>query len=313
MSLPELRPDFARYLDQVNALLGPMSALPTVAERRRRLQRLAEHFNTPYPNLANVSNESVPSPGGEVPVRIFRPSTGVNLPAVVYFHGGGWVAGTLDTHDYQTAMLCSLTGAVVVSVDYRLAPEHRHPAALDDCFAALYWVAKEARRLGVDPARIAVAGDSAGGQLAVACALRARARGTPRVALQVLVYPAVDSAADTASFDIYREAPVLSAADMRGYWDAYVGAARECDDEFSSPIRADLAGLPPALVLLAEIDPLHDEGEAFARRLEAAGVAVRLHRAAGLSHGFLRGIAVSESARAALQALCADVRHALER
>jgi acetyl esterase len=233
-------------------------------------------------------DRSIPGPAGPLRLRIYRPRGpgAESAPLVTFFHGGGWVIGDIDTHDGSCRILSRRTGAVVVSVDYRLAPEHPFPAALDDCDAAVTWVAAQARDLGADPGRLAVAGDSAGGNLAAAVTLRARERGGPAIAAQALVYPAVDFTTVRPSEMSNGEGYLLTAAAMHWFAAQYLGD-HDPSDPRASPLLADLAGLPPAVVATAEFDPLRDEGRAYADALRDAGVAVDHLEFPGLVHGFM--------------------------
>jgi len=251
----------------------------------------AEQSQLPFPAepVADVAEREIPGPAGPVPVRIYTPEGEEPRPAVVFFHGGGWVIGNLDTHDGTARKLANAAGAVVVSVDYRLAPEHPYPAAAEDCYAATRWVAEHgAAELGVARGRLAVAGDSAGGNLAAVVSLMARDRGGPALAFQLLVYPVTDPDFERASYRENAEGYLLTRDVMEWFWDQYVPEAERRHDPYAAPLRApDLSGLPPALVVTAEYDPLRDEGEAYARRLEEAGVRVRCRRYPGMIHGFL--------------------------
>jgi len=227
---------------------------------------------------------------------------------VVFFHGGGWVVGTLDTYDPLCRALAAATPAVVVSVDYRLAPEHRWPAAVEDAYAATLWASHNAAALGGAQHRLAVAGDSAGGNLAAVVALGARDLGGPAIAFQLLVYPVLDAAADTASWREYADGFYLTADGMRWYWDHYLGGADGRAPD-ASPLRAAfVGGLPPALVIGAECDILRDEGEAYAARLAEAGIDARASRHAGVVHGFFRWRAVTGAAETALQEAATALR-----
>jgi acetyl esterase len=229
----------------------------------------------------------IPGPAEKIRVRVYRPLSTELLPVVIWFHGGGWVVGTIESHDPVCRALANRTPCVVVSVDYRLAPEAPFPAGLDDAWAATQWVAKEALKLGADPSRIVVAGDSAGGNLAAAVALRARDAELP-LALQALVYPVTDFDFESESYLRLAEGLNLTRAKMQWYWEQYLGGADGLQPE-ASPMRApDLAGVAPALVQVAEHDPLLSEGEAYAARLEEAGVPVTLTRYDGVIHGFIR-------------------------
>jgi acetyl esterase len=238
-------------------------------------------------DVARVENRDLPGIAGDIPVRIYAPESSDPLPIIAYFHGGGWVFMGIETHDWICRRLANACQAVVVSVEYRLAPEHRFPAALDDCMAVTTWLAENGEVLGGDPGRLAVAGDSAGGNLAAAVALASRAEDGPRLAAQVLVYPATDAACATPSVVQNADGYLLTSAAMRWFWEQYLGPGGDSDDGYASVLRhPDLAGLPPTLVITAEYDPLRDEGEAYAQHLEEAGVDVATRRFDGMVHGF---------------------------
>jgi acetyl esterase len=241
----------------------------------------------PRPEVAAVKDLEVPGPAGAIPVRVYRPSHDEGLPLLVYLHGGGWTICSIETHDATCRQLANGAGCVVVSVEYRLAPEHRFPAAPEDCYAALEWTARNAGSLGGDAERLAVGGDSAGGNLSAAVSLMARDRRGPRLCHQLLVYPVTDHAFDTDSYRENAEGPLLTRDTMRAFWSHYLGSEQDGRHPYASPLRAaDLAGLPPAHVITAEYDPLRDEGEAYAARLAAAGVPVVQRRYDGMIHGF---------------------------
>jgi acetyl esterase/lipase len=261
---------------------------PTEARSRARAYS-ADRPAVPGRDTLDITEVLVPGPSGADPVRVrlYRPpGDGAPRPAVVYAHGGGFVAGDLDTEDVRCVRLAHDAGCVVVSVDYRLAPEHRYPAPLDDCYAALAWTASSAPALGVDPSRIGVAGASSGGNLAAATALLARDRGGPPVAFQCLVYPTLDDRMQTASVG-FVGTPMVDGSDVARCWDHYLGPDRSDTSPYAAPGRADdLTGLPPAYVMTAELDPLRDDGLRYAARLLEAGVSVELHQFAGAFHGF---------------------------
>lgn len=282
---------------------------PADAEKVRRF--LAEH---PMPGpeeptpVGSVTDRTIPGPAGEIPVRVYRPDGGGTPPIVVYYHGGGWTIGDLDTHDEDCRAMTANAGVVTMSVDYRLAPEHRYPAAADDAYAAATWASEHAAELGGDASRLVVAGDSAGGNLAAVTALRARDSGGPPLAHQVLIYPVTDVGQDTESYRENGEGFFLSAAHMRWYWGCYLGP-RDGTGPYASPLRAiNLGGLPPATVLTAECDPLRDEGNAYAERLRAAGVPVTMRCFPGMFHGFYGMPGLLDQATAAQQLVAAALR-----
>ena len=251
-------------------------------------EALATMLTTANPeDVARVENRTFPGPAGDVPVRIYSPAGDGPHPALVFFHGGGWVLGDLDTVDGPCRSLTNQAGCVVVSVDYRLAPENKFPACLDDCTAAVRWVSENAGALGIDGSRIAIGGDSAGGNLTATVALQNRDAGGPALCHQLLIYPVTDSRRNTPSYTTNGEGYFLSAAAMEWFWDQYLNDASEGENPLASPIRAsDLSRLPPATVITAEFDPLRDEGEAYAEQLASAGVAVESKRWEGTIHGF---------------------------
>ena len=265
--------------------------------------------------VGGVEDRSIPGPEGDIPVRVYRPATEGPYPGIVYFHGGGFVICDLDSHDGACRRLVNAIDAVVVSVDYRLAPEHRWPAAADDAAAALQWVADHADELGIDPSRLAVAGDSAGGNLSAVAALMARDQGGPRLAFQLLVYPVIDLSATRAEHASQRENAegyFLTTAQMEWYREQYLVEDAHGEEPYASPIKAPtLTGVAPACVVTAEMDPLRDEGEAYARALEAAGVPVTLYRAPGMFHGFFNMDAVLDGSKVAQRVAFDALRSAL--
>jgi len=266
--------------------------------------------------VARVQNRTIPGLDGcEIPVRIYYPlepdASDSGVPLIVYLHGGGFVLCDLDSHDACCRRLANGVGAIVVSVDYRLAPENRYPAALDDAWAATHWVAAHAAELGGDPSRLVVAGDSAGGNLATVVCLMARDRSGPPIAFQVLIYPVVDQRRKPSASHARSAPGVLTMVHMRWFTEQYLGPDGDRLDVLVSPILAELAGLPPAHIVTGEIDPLCDEDEEFARLLQAAGVATTVRRYPGMFHGFFNlpdDIPAAEQANADV---CAVVREAL--
>jgi acetyl esterase len=266
----------------------------------------------PPEDVADVTDRTIPGPAGDVPVRIYTPAGDGPRGVLVYFHGGGWVIGDLDTVDRPCRSFANAADVVVVSVDYRLAPEHHHPAAFEDCWAATTWVAEHAGELGVDASRLAVGGDSAGGQLAAAVSLAARDEHGPAIAAQILLYPVVDFDWTSPSITDNGEGYLLGRATMQWFWAHNLGAQDPGKDYRAFPLRAeDLTGLPPAFVGTAEYDPLRDEGELYARRLTDAGVTVTSTRYDGMIHGFLWTLGATPSGTRMVDDAVAVLRHAL--
>lgn len=282
----------------------------TTAEEARAVMASVLSAGEPPPVHA-VEDRAVPGPAGPVPIRVYRPSERAGLPVVVWFHGGGWVVGDLDSHDPMLRLLAPDAGCLAVSVGYRLAPEHRFPAAVEDALAAYRWVRDHAAELGGDAARVAVGGDSAGGNLAAVTALLLREAGEPQPVLQVLVYPVTDHEFERPSMVENARGYFLEADGMRWFYDHYARDARDHADWRMSPLRApSVDGLAPAFVVTAEFDPLRDQGEAYARRLVDAGVPVEVHRVDGMFHGFFGMHPVLEAARGAWDDAVAALRRA---
>jgi acetyl esterase len=293
-----------RELVEAARAMGPVdrSHLPVAEQRRRGLEDLAKLFRDAGergPALERVWDRAVPGPNGDVPVRIYRPPSTAPLPLHVYFHGGGWWTGDLEMVDDECRHRAHGVPCVVVSVDYRLAPEHPFPAPLDDCFAATLWTCENGASLGGDASRLSVGGASAGANLAAAVALRARDGGAPPLAYQVLECPAFDPELASASMRELGDDYMLTRDGLAVAWGYYLSRPEDRADPYAAPLRAgDLRGLPPALVVTAEYDPLRDEGEEYGRRLASAGVPVRVTRYPGVLHGFGGLTRVLEQARA---------------
>ena len=248
---------------------------------------------------------------GAFRVRVYTPEGAGPFGALVYLHGGGWVLGDLESHDQVCRSLASRTPCVVVSVDYRRSPEAKFPVPLDDCEAALRWTVEQAKELRADPARVAVGGDSAGGNLAAGLAIRLRDRGGPKIAFQLLLYPVTDRSVGTESYREFASGYGLTRANMQWFWDCYLTATAERDNPEASPLRAkSLKGLPPAFVLTVHSDVLRDEGEAYAKQLHEAGVPVECVRVRAVTHGFLRMGAVYPQADHGLTVLAEALRAA---
>lgn len=268
-------------------------------DEARGLGGVLREMYGPGPEVARVVDEVVPVADGGVPVRVLAPED--PRAVIVYYHGGGWVIGSRDESDTLARQMVARTGAAVVLVDYRLAPEHRYPAAVEDSWAALLWTVRHLEEQGLRVPLI-VSGDSAGGNLAAIMAQRARAEGGPAISLQVLVYPVTDADLDNASYTDPSNQLLLSRDSMVWFWDHYAPdhASRQRPD--ASPLQApDLSGLPPAVVLTAEHDVLRDEGEAYAEKLRAAGVPVQSRRFEGQMHGFFTMVNVLPGAAAGLE------------
>jgi acetyl esterase len=292
-----------RELDDV----PPLYAMSLADARAEDLASIRAGGGEPEP-VYEVAELKITGPGGELPLRLYRPASERPLPALVYFFGGGWVLGTIDTADGVCRRLANACGALVVVAGYRLAPEHPFPAAVDDCYATVRWVAEHSGEIGADPARLAVGGDSAGGNLAAGVALRARADG-PALAGQLLVYPNTDQLADDQSMRAADDRFLFNRHSVDWYRQHYLANPGDAAHPLASPLRAEsLAGLPPALVITAEYDPLRDQGEAYARRLADEGVPVELSRYPGMAHGFFTMIGTLGASRAAIAQAASRLR-----
>ena len=301
-----LHPQAQTVCDAANAL-----ERPALADENLQLQRQG------FGMLMLLAGEAEPVHLVEdrdaegIPVRIYRPSPDADLPIVVYLHGGGWTIGSVEQYDPVMRQVANAANAIVVAPEYRLAPEHPFPAPLDDCWRALCWTAKNASTFGGDGSRLAVMGDSAGGNLSAVCALQARDAGGPELAIQVLVYPVTDCDLSTASYRANRDGYLLTEDEMRWFFHCYTRGDIDPTDWRISPLRArDVAGVAPALVLTAEYDPLRDEGEAYARRLAEAGVTVQRHRYDGMVHAFFGLSAAFDASRDAIDRAATALRRA---
>lgn len=305
-----LDPTIQMLVDQMRqADRRPMSEGSVEAAREAYLM-LSAISGAPA-DLASITDIEVPGPSGSIPVRVYTPEAEEGpLPLVVYLHGGGFTIGSIETHDLPCQQLSDRSGCIVASVDYRLAPEHPFPAAIDDSWAATAWLAAHAGELGADPKALAVAGDSAGGNLAAVVTHLAADAGSPHIAFQLLIYPAVDARMSYPSIKENGDIPFLSEDSMQWFWTNYSGGQDIALDPKASPLeRTDLSGLPPAMVITAEFDALRDEGEAYAERLAAAGVQTDQRRYGGMPHAFFQMGGLVEPARLAM----ADAAEALRR
>ncbi|MGE0544921.1 MAG: alpha/beta hydrolase [Dehalococcoidia bacterium] len=305
-----LDPQVQAFLEQAAALgLPPMHTL-TPAEARA--QAAARQGAAPVEAVAKVEDRLIPGTGADVPIRVYTPAGDAPFPALLFFHGGGWVIGSVAGSDGTARALANRTGCVVVSVDYRLAPEHSFPAAADDCYDATAWVADNAATIGVDANRIAVSGISAGGNLAAVVALMARDRGGPAIVHQLLVVPATDYDFTRESYTSNGQGYGLTRDAVAWFWDQYVANDADRLHPYAAPMRAsDLRDLPSATVITAEFDPLRDEGQAYAMRLGDAGVSVSYTNYAGMVHGSFSMFAVIDIGRRALDQASTAVRAAV--
>ncbi len=309
-----LDPIMKAFLDQMAAQPAPkLYELdpPLAREALAGLMQLVGPQNVP---IGKVVNTTCPGPGGDIPLRIYTPvaAGGEPHPALVYFHGGGYVTGNLDTHDGLCRMLAAESGLCVISVDYRLAPEHKFPAAVDDAFAALSWIEANAAKLGVDATRLAVGGDSAGGGLTAVVAQMAKEKGGPALAFQMLLFPVTQIGSETKSLRDCAEGYFLERATLEWFYAHYLDAGADKSDPRVSPLAAkDVSGLPPAYVMVAEFDPLHDEGAQYAAKMKAAGVSVTVADYPGLVHDFIYLQAVLPQAPEAIKAAAGALKGAL--
>lgn len=299
---------------QVEAVLAPLREAPVVDFWSLEPSVVRANFGSfgaeaAPPPVAKIENRGIPGPAGELPVRIYTPDGAGPFPLLMFFHGGGFVVCDLDSHDALARSLCGGAGAVVVSVDYRLAPEAKFPAAPEDCHAATRWAVDNAASIGADGARVAVAGDSAGGNLAAVVAQLAKQRGGPALAHQLLLYPVTAHDFTTPSYEENAEGYFLTRDMMQWFWHHYLERAEDGQDPLAAPLRAkDLSGLPPATVVTAEYDPLRDEGEAYARRLDEAGVPTQAVRYDGVIHGFVSMYEQIDKGREAIEFGCKRLR-----
>ncbi len=302
------------YLDHVAALnRPPLESLP-LPEARALFDQIFTQLGGPPVAVGRVENVEAPGPRGPIPIRVYHPEGDrAALPLLIYFHGGGYTCGSLDSYDSVCRLLTRESGFVVASVDYRLAPEFPAPAPGDDAYAAFVWLSANAQALGADPSRLAVGGDSAGGGLAANVALRARDAGGPSIMHQLLVYPAVASGAGSASARAYGEGHGLTNARMAFYWNCYVPQPELADLPYVLADNASsLRDLPPATIIIAECDPLHDMGVAYAERLRSDGVPVELRIYAGMIHAFFSYVAIFDRGREAVGEAAAALRNAAQ-
>lgn len=302
-----LDPEVPPILEVFESMGVPDPATVTPEELRAAMVMPPPEHPTP---VARVEARELPGPAGTITTRVFYPDI-ANAPILLYFHGGGWVVGDVSSHDEVCRQLCAGANAIVISVNYRLAPETPFPGGLEDCYAATEWAAEHAADLGADPARVAVAGDSAGGNLAASVCLLARERGGPALRHQLLIYPVTDSDFERRSYRDNADGYLLTRGMMQWFWQQYLEDPGQADNPLAAPLRADLAGLPTATVITAGFDPLRDEGQAFAAKLGAAGVEVEHREFKGMIHGFVSMDAGLTQTRVAVEYLCQRLKNAL--
>jgi acetyl esterase len=301
-------PCFATLLaDKRSELRAPP---PHVSVADLRDGNKAYLVTAPRTPVHSIEDIAFAGPGGPLQLRLYRPTAALGLPVVVFCHGGGFVLGDMDTHDSMCQRIAHTSGCAVASVDYRRAPECRFPGPLEDCHAALRWIAANAAALQFDGDRLALCGDSAGGNLAIATALRARTDG-PTVRHLAVFYPVIDPSCNSASMHEFARGHLLARSALHWAWDSYLTGPADAANPLAAPLRADLRGLPSTTVLVAECDPLRDEGEAFIAQLQAAGVPVTARRYPGMVHGFAGLPQVTPMANVALDDAAGDLREAL--
>jgi acetyl esterase len=309
-----LHPQVQAVMDAMARMnLAPPDTMP-VDQARAQFMRSRALYLAPAQSVASAEDRTIPGPAGDLPIRVYRPAgsaPGAALPALVFFHGGGWVFGNLESHDSLCRELCNLAGCAVVSVGYRVAPEDKFPAAVEDALAAVRYVAGGAQALGIDGSRLAVGGDSAGGTLAAVTALAFRDQDGPRLRFQALIYPVTDMTLDSPAYARIATGYTLPRERMLFFREAYLRGPEDIADWRASPLKArDLSNLPPALVLTAAQDPLVDEGKAYADRLAAAGVPVTYSCYEGMVHGFLTMAGAVEAGHAGIAEVAAALKRA---
>jgi len=303
-------PDIRRLLDTVFNVPDP-DAAPDVAQLRAAAEQAPILLGGTPESVESVADMSVPGASSSIGVRVYRPRADGALSLMLYTHGGGWVTGSLESHDRLCRLLANRLSAVIVAVDYRCAPEHIYPAALDDTYEAWLWACAHAHRLGAEGKRFAVAGDSSGGNLAAALTLRLRARNLAQPRLQLLLYPALDASCSRGAYREFVTGFNLSAAQMAWYWSAYQGSTCVDAPQLSPLASSDLSALAPALIAVAECDVLRDDGLTYAHRLHEAGVTVRVIRCEGMIHGFLRWTGAVPAALRLVQKIANEAKQML--
>lgn len=302
-----LAPEIEEFLKRLDALNLPQVWQAPVDEIRRNTQGRTI-TSGPVENILETSNRFIPGPTADLPIRIYRPTVATNAPAIVYFHGGGWVLNFLDIYDASLARLANQSGATIIAVNYQKAPEHPFPIPFDDCYATLLWVVANATNLGIDENRIGVAGDSAGGNLAAAVALKARDNDIA-LSVQILIYPATDRNFDTASYKENATGYGLSTQAMQWFWDQYLQGSHHDENPYAIPMRASsFKALAPAIIITAQYDPLLNDGERYAELLHRDGVPILYKGYEGMIHGFFTNMAVTPTAQGAIDFIAYEVK-----
>jgi acetyl esterase len=303
-------PQVQAVLDQLAALGAPPLHTLSVEDARAAMLMPAGELRA----VGSIEDREIAGPAGKIPIRIYIPEGKGPFPVLVFFHGGGWVIGNIESHDAVCRELTYAADCITISVDYRLAPEHKYPAAPEDCYAATCWAVENASSFNADPARVAIGGDSAGGNLTAVVALMARDRKGPKLAYQLLIYPVTDHYANSKpSYEENAEGYFLTKDAMIWFWDHYTSGEDDVQQAYASPLLAqDLSKLPPAMVITAEYDPLRDEGELYATRLQEAGIPVTVKRYHGMIHGFVSMHTMIDGGKQALADAAAGLRAAFE-
>lgn len=308
----DIHPQLSSLLNDLSVAGYPDQTTVSPAQARQITDDRAKRFYGPYDEVGSVTELTIPSSSGSMAARVYKPTGEGPHPILVYYHGGGWVLGSLDSHDRGVRGLTKAAGCVSVSVEYRLAPENPFPAAVSDCLVALEWIVQNAAQFDGDPARVAVGGDSAGGNLAAVTAIAARESG-PHLAFQLLIYPVVDSDLSRESYKTFANAPMLPGDRMRYFWEQYVPDLSQRTDWRCAPLHAQThAGLPPALVIGAGLDPLVDEGRVYVEKLRSSGVSVEYKLFPRMTHAFFQAPGLLDDARAASDAAGSALRTALK-
>ncbi|MEI7592153.1 MAG: alpha/beta hydrolase [Actinomycetes bacterium] len=313
MNTRDVDPDIHRFLDQLGGPNAPDLSDSTIADARASDLELMRMIHSDTPPITHVEDRTVPGPSGEVAIRVYRPSNSNSLPGIlVWFHGGGWCLGSLESGDGPPRSLAQSSGAVVVSVDFRLAPEHPFPAGIDDCWSTVQWVAAHGHELGGDPQRLAVGGESSGGNLAALVAIKARDAGGPNICHQLLANPSTDLTLSLASTDDYATGYFLSKQTMTWFIDLYLERQIDRRDPAVSPLfTSDLSGVAPASVFTAGFDPLRDEGTAYVDALRRDGSEAQHYHYDSLTHAYFSMAPISPVANQALAEAGAVLRSVL--